>query len=321
MGTMVVKGNALVTASHRLDEAEQRLLLLGIAQGRKSCLTVEQLQGKEITIHANDYIDMFNVDRTTAYRVLKKAVLGLFRAEWGYRYINDKGLLQVAYRRFIQSADYVDRGGFIVMKFADDIIPLLVELEKKFTTYEIEQVANLNSRYAMRLFEILMQFYDKKNCKGWLEISLDDLRFQFGLLPTEYFQMSNFKKFVLDFSVNQINENTDFTVTYTQKKAGRRITGFRFEMCAKKKIENKNTKKQKNDRDNNTIDAFDVLALTDKQRKMFANKLSQLDECSELPGSQESYEALARWIENDLLRENRAEFWRPLLVKVGYVAK
>lgn len=273
MGTIVAKGNALVTASHRLDEAEQRLLLLGIAQGRKSCMSIAEMQHKEITIHASDYVDMFGVDRTTAYRVLKKAVIGLFRSEWGYRYINDKGLLQVAYRRFIQAADYVDNGGYIVMKFSDDIIPLLVELEKNFTLYEIEQIANLSSRYSMRLFEILMQFFDKKTGKGWLDISLDDVRFQFGLLPSEYQQMSNFKKFVLDFSIQQINENTDYTVTYTQKKQGRKIAGFRFDMVAKKKT----GAKQKNDnqRDSNTIDMID--GLTDKEREIVAQKNSYAD--------------------------------------------
>lgn len=273
MGTIVAKGNALVTASHRLDEAEQRLLLLGIAQGRKSCMSIAEMQHKEITIHASDYVDMFGVDRTTAYRVLKKAVIGLFRSEWGYRYINDKGLLQVAYRRFIQAADYVDNGGYIVMKFSDDIIPLLVELEKNFTLYEIEQIANLSSRYSMRLFEILMQFFDKKTGKGWLDISLDDVRFQFGLLPSEYQQMSNFKKFVLDFSIQQINENTDYTVTYTQKKQGRKIAGFRFDMVAKKKM----GAKQKNDnqRDSNTIDMID--GLTDKEREIVAQKNSYAD--------------------------------------------
>lgn len=275
MGTIVAKGNALVTASHRLDEAEQRLLLLGIAQGRKSCMSIAEMQRKEITIHASDYVDMFGVDRTTAYRVLKKAVIGLFRSEWGFRYINDKGLLQVAYRRFIQAADYVDKGGYIVMKFSDDIIPLLIELEKNFTLYEIEQIANLSSRYSMRLFEILMQFYDKKTGKGWLDISLDDVRFQFGLLPNEYQQMSNFKKFVLDFSIQQINENTDYTVTYTQKKQGRKIAGFRFDMIAKKKTSSSKQKKSDTERDTNTVDMFDNL--TDKEREIVAQKNSYAD--------------------------------------------
>jgi plasmid replication initiation protein len=42
-------------------------------------------------------------------------------------------------------------------------------------------VANLQSRYAMRLYEFLIRFKTTKK----LEISLEDLRFRFGLLEHE----------------------------------------------------------------------------------------------------------------------------------------
>ena len=229
MGNLIVKDNALIEASHKLNEVEQRIILLAILKAREVSDTVEELKGKNLTIHASDYISHFRVDKSTAYRVLKKTVVSLFRAEWGYKFINNKGQSQVAYRRFIQSADYIENGASIQFKFSDDIIPFLVELEKRFTTYEVKQVSKLSSGYAMRLYEFFMQHLDKKAGKGWLEISLDDLRFRFGLLPTEYKGMSDFKKYVLNFSLKQINERTDLTATYEQRKQGRVITGFRFE--------------------------------------------------------------------------------------------
>ncbi|QMT32573.1 replication initiation protein RepM [Conchiformibius steedae] len=229
MGNLIVKDNALIEASHKLNEVEQRIILLAILKAREVSDTVEELKGKNLTIHASDYISHFRVDKSTAYRVLKKTVVSLFRAEWGYKFINNKGQSQVAYRRFIQSADYIENGASIQFKFSDDIIPFLVELEKRFTTYEVKQVSKLSSGYAMRLYEFFMQHLDKKAGKGWLEISLDDLRFRFGLLPTEYKGMSDFKRYVLNFSLKQINERTDLTATYEQRKQGRVITGFRFE--------------------------------------------------------------------------------------------
>lgn len=317
MGNLVVKDNALVQASHKLNEVEQRLILLAILKIREQFNTVEQAKDKEISIHADDYIKLFNVDRHAAYKSLRAAVLGLFDAKWGYQTINSRGNVEVVYERFTQNAKYITAEATVKFMFSNAIIPLLVELEKNFTSYQIEQVSNLSSRYSMRLFELLMQFFDKKNSKGWLEISYEDLRFRLGLLGHEYTRMGNFKDKVLDLSVTQINENTDYIVSYEQRKSGRRITGFRLEIKSKdKKIEKSN---RKNERDGNTIDAFDSLAMTDKQRKMFAARLSKLDECGELPGSQESYDALAKWIEGDLLNEDRADFWRPLLANVGYV--
>ena len=90
MGSLVVKDNALIEASHKLSESEQRLILLAIVKGREFCDSVEQLKGKELTIHADDYMQAFGVDKSTAYRVLKKAVVDLYRAEWGYKYLNKR---------------------------------------------------------------------------------------------------------------------------------------------------------------------------------------------------------------------------------------
>lgn len=229
MGNLIVKDNALIEASHKLGEAEQRLILLAILKGREYCDSVELLKGKELIIHADDYAKTFGITPQMAYVSLKKAVMGLYRAEWGYKYINDKGSKVVRHERFIQSAQYIEGEGVVSFKFADAIIPKLIELKKHFTAYEIQQVAELSSSYAMRLYEFFMQYLDKSSGKGWLEISIDELRFRFGLLPTEYEKMCNFKSRILDYSIKQINENTDLSVTYTQKKQGRTITGFKFE--------------------------------------------------------------------------------------------
>lgn len=258
MSGLVVKDNALIEASHKLSESEQRLILLAIVKGREFCDDIEQLRGKELEIHASDYVNTFNVDKSTAYRVLKKAVIDLYRQEWGYKFINQKGLVQVAYRRFIQSADYIDNGAIIKFKFADDIIPMLVELERNFTTYEIEQVANLQSRYAMRLYEFLIRFKTSKT----LEISLEDLRFRLGLLEHEYQMMSDFKKRVLEQAIKEINEHTDIKVKYDQHKRGRTITGFTFTF--KYKNASKPTK-QLEQRDDKTADMFTIDGLTDAQ--------------------------------------------------------
>ena len=100
MGNLIVKDNALITASHKLGETEQRLILLAILKAREYCDSVEQLKGKELIIHAEDYMQTFGVTRQGAYKALKQAVMGLYRAEWGYKYINSKGNKVVAYELY-----------------------------------------------------------------------------------------------------------------------------------------------------------------------------------------------------------------------------
>ena len=269
MGNLIVKDNALITASHKLGEVEQRLILLAILKGRKYCDSVEQLRGKELIIHADDYIGCFGGTQQGAYKALKQAVIGLYRAEWGYKYINDKGNKVVRYERFTQSAQYVEGEGTVSFRFADAIIPMLVELERNFTTYEIKQVAELSSSYAMRLYEFFMQHLDKKTGKGWLDISLDDLRFRFGLLPAEYKRMFDFKKYVLDCSIDDLNKNTDLIATYTQRKQGRVIVGFRFDFERKTNAKPKKTKEKTTN--------IDLNNLTDQERDIIAQKNAYAD--------------------------------------------
>lgn len=271
MGKLIVKDNALIEASHRLSEIEQRLILLAIVKARTECVSVEQLKGREITIHADEYVKVFGTDRDTGYWALKKAVVKLFRAEWGYKQINNKGNVVVAYERFTQSAKYVEKEGLVKFKFADAIVPMLVELEKRFTVYEIEQVAQLSSSYAMRLYEFFMQHLDKKSGKGWLEISLEDLRFRFGLLSHEYERMGNFKSRVLDYSINEINKKTDLTATYEQRKQGRTITSFRFEFTKAKpaKTKTRQPEKQKQPPMN------DFEGLTEQEQKAIQKRIDE----------------------------------------------
>ena len=301
MSDLIVKGNALIEASHKLNEVEQRLILLAIIKARQVGDTVEQLMNKELEIHASDYMQAFNVDRTTAYRTLKASVIGLYGAEWGYRYVNNKGNLVVRYERFTQSAEYVENEATVKFMFSYAIIPYLVELEKRFTTYELEQVANLKSKYSMRLYEMLMQFRSTKN----LKISLSDLRFRFGLLETEYETMSNFKKYVLDLAVDQINKNTNLKVKYTQKKRGRIIESFEFTFTEKT-----NSKKEKLVNGDYTI--------TESQLTFFSRQLSEVQELGKY-SKESNYEHYAMRIAKELKSsaEKRA-FYKPYLEQLGF---
>ena len=81
---------------------------------------------------------------------------------------------------------------------------------------------------------------------------LSQFRGQLGLDDDEYKIMGNFKLRVLDLAVNEINEKTDLTVSYTQEKRARTITGFKFTVRTKDKPKDVIT----HQRDPHTIDVF-----------------------------------------------------------------
>ena len=114
--------------------------------------------------------------------------------------------------------------------FSPAIIPLITRLEEQFTKYDIEQVRELSTGYAVRLYEILIAW---RSTGKTPIIEIQEFRKKLGVLDTEYKQMNDFKKRVLDPSINQINDKTDIKVKVEQHKTGRTISGFSFKFKQK----------------------------------------------------------------------------------------
>lgn len=122
--------------------------------------------------------------------------------------------------------------------------------------------------------------------------------------------MSNFKTYVLDFALNQINELTDITAKYEQHKKGRTISGFSFTFRQKKDTSKKVITSE------NPSDYFSKI--TDPQRHLFANKLSRLPEMNTYSQGTESFEQFAVRIAEMLKDAQKFEELFPYLQKVGF---
>lgn len=250
---LIVKDNSLINASYYLDLVEQRLILLAIIEARK----LDQQPNEELYIYAQSYASHFDVSLSNAYKVLNIACKNLFERRFSYQRIGKSGDVETVVSRWVQRAVYAENGGYIAIKFSDDVMPLITKLEKHFTSYELEQVKDLTSIYAIRLYELLVQWRGKGKTP---QIKLSELRNKLGILESEYDRIANFKAKVLDFAISQINEHTDITATYEQHKQGRIITGFTFSFKSKPKAKEKEVK-----RDNATGDFFSIGGLSDGQ--------------------------------------------------------
>ncbi|EOY0341241.1 replication initiation protein RepM [Klebsiella pneumoniae] len=191
----------------------------------------------------------------------------------------------------------------------DLLIRTFPRLEEQFTKYEIQQISNLTSAYAVRLYEILIAW--RSTGKTPL-ITMYDFRQKIGVLETEYKRMYDFKKYVLDIALKQVNEHTDIIVKVEQHKTGRSITGFSFSFKQKKSA----THSVESKRDPNTLDLFSKI--TDKQRHLFANKLSELPEMSKYSQGTESYQQFAVRIAAMLQDAEKFKELLPLLRKLGF---
>ena len=308
MSELIVKDNALIQASYTLDTVEQRLILLAIAEARETGHGITE--NSLLEVHASSYINTFNVEKHTAYTVLRDASKSLFDRYVTYHDINPKtGKDRSFHCRWVDKIGYEPQSGIVFLRFTQDIVPLITRLEENFTKYELEQVSRLTSSYAIRLYELLIQW---RSAGKTPIFDLSIFRQQLGVEAHQYKTMSNFKTYVLEFALKQVNELTDITAKYEQHKKGRSISGFSFSF------------KQKKTNSDKVIKETDTLALfskmSDKQRHLFANKLSELPEMGRYSEGTESYQQFAVRIAEMLQDSQKFQELFPYLQKVGYQA-
>jgi plasmid replication initiation protein len=321
---LVVKSNTLINASYSLTLAEQRLIGLAIVKANNQHKEVDP--NTMLIVTALEYMEQFNVDRATAYEALKEASERLFcryftydiySREYGKEYdlkppkklSSSDDLIKVK-SRWVQKIAYRENKGSVYFQFSSDLIPLITNLKEYFTSYYLSQTSDFSSTYATRLFELLMQW---KTTNVIPFISVADLRNSLGVQEGKYPLLANFKMRVLDIAVNQINETTDYKIEYEQHKEGRTITGFSFRFKLKR---SKSKAKIDSKRDPNTPDFF--IKMTDAQRHLFANKMSEMPEMSKYSQGTESFQQFAVRIADMLLQPEKFRELYPILEKAGY---
>lgn len=229
MGNLVVKHNAFVEANYDLDLVANRVLLLAITNARQISDDVQTALGQEIVITAKQYMDCFRVNKSAAYEALRNGLEMLYRAEFTYNEIvangEFKGTIEKRSYHFLQGKVETDNCSYIALHFSNVVAPLVIGLQNRFTAYEIEQIGRLQSKYALRLYELAIS---KKGLGKKFTITLLDLRKKLGVLPDEFSEMCDFKKRVLKKSIDEINKHTDIILNYEQEKEGRNIVGFVF---------------------------------------------------------------------------------------------
>ena len=149
----VVKKNTLNECMHNLTLVEMRLMQLAIVDFRNK---VEFDGNAIVEIHASVYAETFNVSRQTAHEAILEAEKTLFQRQ--FTFINDEG--RTVKSRWIAHVEYADNS--IKLGLSLPIIDAISRIDGKetpFTRYHIEQTHALNSRYSLRLYELVVHLY------------------------------------------------------------------------------------------------------------------------------------------------------------------
>lgn len=218
---LIVKSNQVIEASYTLSTLEQRLVLSAIAQVPK---------GEEITdavlypITLEDVVKLGG-DAKIFNRDLKEALNRLYDRSIVLRDMDES----TSFRWIQQKRE--TKGGEFSIRFSAPILPFLSNLKTEFTKYLESDIVGMSSPYAIRFYELMMQY----RSVGKREISLEDLRWMFQL-QDKYPIWADLKKRVIDQATKEINEYSPYKLTVEPKKTGRKITSLVLKLQDKKAL-------------------------------------------------------------------------------------
>lgn len=294
----VVKSNQVIEASYHLSTVEQRLVLAAISRIPKN----QPVTDDEVYLVTTDEMRALGVHEKTVYRDLKEAVSRLYERSIN---INIEGVS--IKMRWVQEVRFMDSQGIIGIRFSKPILPFISNLSREFTKYALSDIAGMSSAYAIRVYELISQYRDI----GKREVAVADLRHMLEL-GTRYPLFADFKRWVVETAVDQINAHSPLHVTYELRKTGRKYTHIIFFFSLKKVMDVTATQ-----RDPDTPDFF--TGMTDKEATALANQLAaDADFGSRYAYAGENLHQFSQRIKQDLISgSNDKKYFKYLKRKIN----
>lgn len=225
---LIVKANKLIEAAYRLTMAEQRLLLAVIAQ-IDSRPTGDSVHDVNFEVSASQITDLYEIPLKQSYELMRDAAERIAE-RWVVIQHPDPDTPALAYTRtrWISAIDYLPSEGRIRLYLAPKIVPYLTQLAGEFARYKLKHVSAMTSIYAVRLYELLIQW----QMQGEREVPVDWLRERF-VVPEQYTRIFDLKRRVVEPAVEQINAHSNLWVRWSQRKVGRVVVAFQFQFGLK----------------------------------------------------------------------------------------
>jgi plasmid replication initiation protein len=214
---LVYKSNALIEASYALTLNEQRLLLACISQ-IDSSKPIDSTKPFYLTVEQARDLFYIDSDRDNAYRDLSAACERLYQRD--VRLASDDGT-ERCLTRFVQTVKFNDKKQEAILYFSIGILPYISQLKDNFTRYRVSNMVQLTSSHAIRIYELIVMWHNQN--QSYKELEIDKFKELLGL-GLKYKQTRDLNERVLNPSVEQINNRTDFNLEINLRKIGRSFT-------------------------------------------------------------------------------------------------
>ncbi|AOK57670.1 replication protein (plasmid) [Burkholderia ubonensis] len=218
--------NVLVRAAQGLSLAEKRIM---------SCC-VSKLDSKRLPdltkplvarISALEFAETFGIDPNTAYEELQAAAKGLRDRLIRFEKPGRKGP-RIEEMRWVGRATYAKGEGWIEVAFWHEVVPHLVALRERFTSYKLSQAAALRSIFSWRLLELFAQF----RSTGLLRIDIEEFAHAMQASESCRKNFKDMRRRIIEPAVKELTEKDGYEIEWSPQKSGRKVVSleFRFKM-------------------------------------------------------------------------------------------
>lgn len=219
----VTLSNVLVRAAQGLTLAEKRIMSACIAQ-LDSKRAPDPYKPLTVKLHAHDFAETFGIHPDTAYDELQSAAKVLRDRIIRYENPGAPKSRRVVEMRWVGRVTYAKGEGWLELAFWHEVVPHLVMLREKFTSYRLSQAAALRSLYSWRLLELLMQF----KSTGLVRMPIEEFWHSVEAPPSCRKDFGRLRTRVIEPAVKELGDKDGLIVNWGLMKEGRKVVGLEF---------------------------------------------------------------------------------------------
>lgn len=226
----VVKANDLIQrARYNLTVNEQKIICYVISK-----IKPDDKELMQYSISIDDFCELCGIEKKYFYEEFKELFLNLDKKSFLVE--TDKEIFNF---RWFSEFKYVKGTGTVKVQLNSNLKEYLINLYGKYTTYELWAILSLRSKYSIRFYELFQSYFVRKwQKKVQKEVELEELKKL--LMAENYTEYKNFRRRVLQPAINEINEYTDLSVSFTPIKKVRKVIAIQFNIVKKEYPNNYN---------------------------------------------------------------------------------
>lgn len=217
----VVKANELIEKARLNLSVNQQKLIAYVVSMIKP--TDRDLSWYYVSIA--DFCQLIGIDKKNFYEESKKLLDDLDKKSFLVE--NEDGYYNF---RWFSEYYYLKYKAVLKLQLNSKLKDYLIGLKEQYTQYELWNILALKSKYSIRFYELFKSF-GYRDISYTKEIEVDELR---SLMMCENYKLyGDLKRRVIEPSINELNEYTDLTVSYKEKKKGNKCISIVFSVKVK----------------------------------------------------------------------------------------